>query len=183
MKKMLMTCVATVLLGLGFGGFSFYKQQEVHAETTDAGNKKHGKEVSRKDTTLQTKTNESTYFDTHTSVTHATSKKGQAAGDKHEMTGNKTLTMEATAYTASCEGCSGITRTGINLLANPDKKVIAVDPDVIPLGSKVHVEGYGTAIAGDIGSDIQGNRIDIFIPKRQDALEFGRKPVKVEIIS
>ncbi|ASF37860.1 hypothetical protein CEH05_01485 [Halobacillus halophilus] len=93
----------------------------------------------------------------------------------------KTMTMEATAYTAFCEGCSGTTYTGIDLRANPDRKVIAVDPDVIPLGSEVYVEGYGKAVAGDIGGAIQNDRIDVFIPNQDDALEFGRKDVEVTV--
>src|SRR5699024_6454512 len=66
----------------------------------------------------------------------------------------ETISAEATAYTASCDGCSGTTATGVDLNENSDEKVIAVDPDVIPLGSKVHVEGYGTATAADTGGDI-----------------------------
>ena len=91
------------------------------------------------------------------------------------------LTMTATAYTATCEGCSGITSTGINLLENPDMKVISVDPSVIPLGSKVYVEGYGEAIAGDTGGAIVGNKIDIFIPKLEDAINWGVKEVNVKV--
>ncbi|MFC7687347.1 LysM peptidoglycan-binding domain-containing protein [Ureibacillus sp. GCM10028918] len=97
-------------------------------------------------------------------------------------TESKELIMEATAYTASCEGCSGITSTGINLTENPDAKVISVDPSVIPLGSKVYVEGYGEAIAGDTGGGIKGNKIDVFIPSKQDAMNFGRKQLKVTIL-
>ena len=63
----------------------------------------------------------------------------------------KTLTMRATAYTAYCEGCSGITANGTDIRSNPNLKVIAVDPRVIPLGTKVWVEGYGEAIAADTG--------------------------------
>ncbi|MDQ0268451.1 LysM peptidoglycan-binding domain-containing protein [Cytobacillus purgationiresistens] len=96
--------------------------------------------------------------------------------------GTQELTMEATAYTASCEGCSGITATGINLLENPDMKVISVDPSVIPLGSKVYVEGYGEAIAGDTGGAIKGNKIDIFIPNKEDAINYGRQTVKVTVL-
>ncbi|WP_282173714.1 LysM peptidoglycan-binding and 3D domain-containing protein [Cytobacillus firmus] len=95
----------------------------------------------------------------------------------------KVLTVTATAYTASCEGCIGITKTGVNLIDNPDEKVIAVDPDVIPLGSKVFVEGYGYATAEDIGGGINGHEIDVFIPGEQDALQWGRKDVKVTIIN
>ena len=94
-----------------------------------------------------------------------------------------TLTMTATAYTAECDGCSGITRTGINLKDNRNKKVIAVDPNVIPLGSKVYVEGYGEAIAGDIGSAIKGNRIDLHVPTKSEAFEFGVREVEVTVLS
>lgn len=92
------------------------------------------------------------------------------------------ITVEATAYTANCTGCSGITKTGVNLKENPDAKVIAVDPSVIPLGTKVYVEGYGYATAEDIGGAIKGNRIDVFIPTQSGALEWGRKQVKVTIL-
>ncbi|KGP89923.1 hypothetical protein N780_09810 [Pontibacillus chungwhensis BH030062] len=93
----------------------------------------------------------------------------------------KTLYMQATAYTAYCTGCSGVTSTGINLRANPNQKVIAVDPNVIPLGSKVWVEGYGYAIAGDQGSAIKGNRIDLFMSDKGAALNYGRRGVQVKV--
>jgi 3D (Asp-Asp-Asp) domain-containing protein/LysM repeat protein len=96
---------------------------------------------------------------------------------------SKEITVQATAYTASCNGCSGTTATGINIKDNPNEKVIAVDPSVIPLGSKVYVEGYGEAIAADTGGAIKGNRIDVFIPSEQAALDFGVKQVKVTIIN
>lgn len=94
----------------------------------------------------------------------------------------KEFIMQSTAYTASCKGCSGITKTGINLKKNPNVKVIAVDPKVIPLGTKVFVEGYGEAIAGDIGGAIKGNKIDVFISNYGQALQWGRKTVKVQIL-
>lgn len=94
----------------------------------------------------------------------------------------KEMYMEATAYTAYCTGCSGTTRTGINLRKNPHLKVIAVDPKVIPLGTKVWVEGYGYAIAGDTGGAIKGNRIDLFIPDLDKVYKFGRQKVKVKIL-
>src|SRR5699024_3556927 len=53
----------------------------------------------------------------------------------------QSMTMEATAYTAKCDGCTGVTATGIDLNADSNKKVIAVDSSVIPLGSRVHVDG------------------------------------------
>ncbi|MGF2615950.1 LysM peptidoglycan-binding domain-containing protein [Rossellomorea vietnamensis] len=92
------------------------------------------------------------------------------------------ITVSATAYTADCIGCSGVTKTGVDLNANPDAKVIAVDPNVIPLGTEVYVEGYGYATAQDIGGAIKGNKIDVFIPERQDALDWGVRSVKVTIL-
>ncbi|KQL41693.1 hypothetical protein AN960_03755 [Bacillus sp. FJAT-25509] len=107
----------------------------------------------------------------------------ESASKTNDSAGLKVITMEASAYTASCKGCTGITATGINLKENPNTKVISVDPSVIPLGSKVNVEGYGVAIAGDTGGAIKGNRIDVFIPNKQDAIKFGRKQVKVTILN
>lgn len=94
---------------------------------------------------------------------------------------NKSFTVTSTAYTADCNGCSGVTSTGIDLKANPNAKVIAVDPSVIPLGSIVHVEGYGHAIAGDTGSAIRGNKIDVFVPTQKQATSWGVRTVKVTI--
>jgi 3D (Asp-Asp-Asp) domain-containing protein/LysM repeat protein len=95
----------------------------------------------------------------------------------------KEITVKATAYTADCEGCSGITKTGVNLKANPDEKVIAVDPSVIPLGSKVYIEGYGEATAADTGGAIKGNRIDVYMQNESDALQFGAKELTVKILN
>lgn len=97
--------------------------------------------------------------------------------------GGKVLTMEATGYGRDCTGCSGITATGIDVRKNPNLKVISVDPNVIPLGSKVWVEGYGVAIAGDTGGAIKGNRIDVLLPSEAYAAEhWGRRTVKVKIL-
>ena len=92
------------------------------------------------------------------------------------------ITVKATAYTADCEGGTGVTYTGIDLKANPNQKVIAVDPSVIPLGTKVYVEGYGHAVAGDIGGAIKGNKIDVFIPSQSEAEDWGIKTVDVKIL-
>ncbi|MGE9853304.1 cell wall-binding protein EntB [Bacillus sp. AF62] len=97
------------------------------------------------------------------------------------------LTVVATAYTAdpSENGTYGgrvLTAMGHNLTANPNIRIIAVDPKVIPLGSKVWVEGYGEAIAGDTGSAIKGNRIDVLMGSKSKAMNWGRKTVKVKIL-
>ncbi|MBD7945858.1 LysM peptidoglycan-binding domain-containing protein [Psychrobacillus sp. Sa2BUA9] len=94
----------------------------------------------------------------------------------------KEFTVSASAFTAKCNGCTGITSSGINLKKNPDVKVIAVDPDVIPIGTKVHVEGYGYAVAGDTGSAIKGNKIDVFFSTTSEAYKWGRKNVTIKIL-
>lgn len=97
--------------------------------------------------------------------------------------GGKVLTMEATAYGPDCAGCSGISATGINL-KNGSPKVIAVDPSVIPLGSRVWVEGYGEAIAGDTGGAIKGNKIDVLVKSEAYASSnWGRRTVQVKILN
>jgi uncharacterized protein YabE (DUF348 family) len=91
--------------------------------------------------------------------------------------------VSSTAYTANCSGCSGITATGFNLKANPNARVIAVDPSVIPLGSKVWVEGYGYATALDTGGAIRGNKIDVFFSSKSEAYSWGRRTVRIKIIN
>lgn len=107
------------------------------------------------------------------------------AAPKSSMQGNssvKELLVTATAYTAYCKGCSGTTAYGIDLRSNPNQKVIAVDPKLIPLGTRVWVEGYGEAIAGDIGGAIKGHKIDVFIPAYESAMEWGVKKVKMRVL-
>ncbi|WP_078433047.1 ubiquitin-like domain-containing protein [Metabacillus halosaccharovorans] len=95
---------------------------------------------------------------------------------------SKEFYVNSTAYTANCNGCSGTTATGVNLKANPNAKVIAVDPSVIPLGTKVYVEGYGYAVAADTGSAIKGNKIDVFLSSKSAAYRWGSKRVKIKIL-
>lgn len=97
--------------------------------------------------------------------------------------GGKTFRMEATAYGPDCKGCSGVTAYGINVATSPSPKVIAVDPRVIPLGTRVWVEGYGEAIAGDTGGAIKGNRIDVLVQSEAWAAKnWGRKMVTVKVL-
>lgn len=78
-----------------------------------------------------------------------------------------------TAY-CSCERCcgktDGITATGTHAI---EGVTIAVDPDDIPYGSYVDIEGLGTYIAEDCGGAIKGNRIDIYFDSHEAALKFG----------
>lgn len=91
---------------------------------------------------------------------------------------SQVLNVVATAYSGD-----GITASGAPTKRNPNGySTIAVDPRVIPLGSKVYVEGYGYAIAEDIGGAIKGNRIDIFVTSEAEAQSWGRRSVNVYIL-
>ena len=100
-----------------------------------------------------------------------------------EQETGKEFYVTSTAYTAYCNGCSGTTATGVNLRANPNAKVIAVDPRVIPLGTKVYVEGYGYAVAADTGGAIKGNKIDVFFPSKQMHTAGDVRTVKIKILN
>lgn len=77
----------------------------------------------------------------------------------------KKLHVWATHYDSHCPGCDEWTATGLR----QGKGVIAVDPRVIKLGSKVYVPGYGLAIAGDTGGAIKGNTVDLGFPDARTA--------------
>lgn len=84
------------------------------------------------------------------------------------------LTMTATGYTHTGN------RTYTDIW--PSVGTVAVDPRVIPLRTRLYIDGYGYATAMDIGSAIKGNRIDLFFETRQEALKWGRRSVKVFIL-
>ena len=102
-----------------------------------------------------------------------------------EFAGN----FEATAYTAFCNtGCTGVTATGYdvsNTIYKEGKRIIAADPSVIALGTNVVIKTSDgnsfEAVVEDTGGDIRGNRIDILVDSVDEAIEFGRQSVEVEI--
>lgn len=91
----------------------------------------------------------------------------------------RTLQMEATAY---CDGL--LTATGLRPVRNPSGlSTVAVDPSVIPLGSKVYILGYGLAIAADTGSAIKNLKIDLYMNSNAECYAFGRRSVTVQILA
>lgn len=104
----------------------------------------------------------------------------------------KMIDMSATAYTASFRDTNkhpdhpqfGITYTGVRV----KKGIVAVDPKVIPLGTRLYVEGlegtpdYGYAVAADIGSAIKGKKIDLYMDGQDVVDRFGRKKVRVYVL-
>ena len=91
----------------------------------------------------------------------------------------KTIYVDATAYSPDDPTLVGNkTASGTSVR----RGIIAVDPAVIPLGTKVYIPGYGEAIAEDTGGDIKGNRIDIAFDTYDEAINFGRQSLQIYII-
>ena len=92
---------------------------------------------------------------------------------------SRSMQMVATAYTRYDEGCGNYTYCG-NYLR---KGLVAVDPNVIPLGTRLFISGYGYAIADDIGSAIKGSKIDLAFESLAAAFQFGVQRVTVYILN
>lgn len=91
----------------------------------------------------------------------------------------KKMIVEATAYSGDT-----ITATGTVPKRNPNGlSTIAVDPRVIPLGTKVYIENYGYAVAEDTGGAIKNNIIDIFLNSSSECYKWGRRKVNLYIIA
>ena len=88
------------------------------------------------------------------------------------------MSMEATAYLPSDGNGAGITATGVRATYG----VVAVDPRVIPLGSKVYIPGYGVALAADTGGAIRGYKIDLCMESYSECMQFGRRNVTVYVL-
>jgi len=108
--------------------------------------------------------------------------KPSMATSRSSFTRSRVITMSATGYDTSPQtlpGSSGRTATGIPARFG----VVAVDPRVIRLGTYVYVEGYGFAVAADTGGAIKGNKIDLCFNSRRESLAWGRRPVRVHVLS
>ncbi len=101
---------------------------------------------------------------------------------KPPLRAKKVLTMDATAYSPeeATAGWGNPHNTAIGLRAGYG--VVAVDPKVIPLKTRLYIEGYGYAVAGDVGGAIKGMRIDLGFDTQAEALKFGRRDVKVWVL-
>ena len=107
----------------------------------------------------------------------------------HGYSYSKKLTVTATAYDTSPEENGGYSKTAMGL--TPGFGIVAVDPKVIPLGTKLYIESpdggkswtYGYCIAGDTGGAIKGNRVDLCYNTRRECIKFGRRSATVYILN
>ncbi|AQY50034.1 peptidase M23B [Listeria weihenstephanensis] len=134
----------------------------------------------KKEVKSETTTQEQTPQKETTSTPAPSKQTQQSSSESSSKSVSKEITVTATAYSKAEPGMGTVTASGINLNDNP--RVIAVDPSVIPLGSRVYVQGYGEAIAADTGGAIKGNKIDVHLDTVQDCYNWGVKTVKVQIL-
>lgn len=100
---------------------------------------------------------------------------GQLAG--WSLEGGKLMTVNSTAYTPDAGRSNPSFRTATGRPAR--QGMVAVDPRVIPMNSLLYVEGYGWAVAADTGGAIRGQKIDVCLESRSDALQWGRRKVRI----
>lgn len=98
---------------------------------------------------------------------------GGGGGSAGERPQGRQLTVKATAY-----ALPGTTATGVHVRYG----IVAVDPRVIPLGTRLWIPGYGEGLAADTGGAIKGNRIDVWLPSETQALDWGIKTITITIL-
>lgn len=107
---------------------------------------------------------------------------GQISRGGETIRFRKAISVAATGY-CSCPKCTGKYSDGYTYVGLEAKKgVIAVDPRVIPLWTRVYIDGYGYAVAGDVGSAIKGNEVDLCWDSHSEALSWGRRKTTVYIL-
>ncbi len=159
---------------------------------------KNGVEIERKAVNTVVKQNAVTKIvdigtKTKSSAAKTSSASSGGGSSQKGFSYSKVLTCSASAYDLSYESCGkhpgdpnyGITASGMRAQYG----VVAVDPRVIPLGTRLYIEAvdgswtYGYCVAGDTGGGIKGNKVDLFYNSRSEALAFGRRQAKVYILN
>jgi 3D (Asp-Asp-Asp) domain-containing protein len=102
-------------------------------------------------------------------------------GARGYFAGRRVVTMVATGYDPSPASNGGTTRTSTGIKVGHG--LVAVDPRFIPMGTKLFIEGYGHAVAADVGGAIKGNRIDLGHDTARGARNVGRRTVRVHILN
>lgn len=90
-------------------------------------------------------------------------------------------TFSVTAYTHYRASSDGVNETATGTLPTVGRTV-AVDPRVIPLGSRIYIAGIGERIAEDTGGKIKGKKLDLFLPSVQACLRFGIRRYEVHLL-
>lgn len=149
--------------------------QRQYIQATFMDGREVAREILRKEVVREPQPKIIAYGPEHT-VSRGQARPAGAVLSNHMPTiaGGKVMQVVSTAYTHTGHR----TATGIY----PYKGIAAVDPQVIPLGTKFYVENYGLAIAADTGGSIKGNRIDVFFDTYSEAINWGRRTVNIYIV-
>ncbi|MGL4453076.1 MAG: 3D domain-containing protein [Sarcina sp.] len=124
-------------------------------------------------------TSSSTNSSANSSNSSSTSSNSNSSNSTSTSGYKEVLHVEATAYSGGT-----ITAMGLKAVRDPNGiSTIAVDPSVIPLGSKVYIPGYGYAIASDTGGAIKGNIIDLFMNSAQACTNWGRRNITIYVVA
>lgn len=118
-------------------------------------------------------------------VTRTVEKLDALAADAQITQNFKNLGSFRLSFYCSCEKCCGAYATGLTKSGTTvtEGRTIAVDPKVIPLGSRVYIDGYGVFIAEDVGSAIKENKIDIAVGNHEQALKLGIDEATVYLVA
>ena len=154
--------------------------REQQAKAMEEAQKKAAEEEAQKQK-QQEQTSQRQQVQQTSTKTIDNSESAAAAASAGNVSGSKTLTMSATAYSTEANGMGTYSATGINLKQHPS--CVAVDPSVIPLGSIIWVSGYGVSVAGDTGTAIKGNVIDLHFATVAQSMAWGRRTVTVKILN
>lgn len=101
----------------------------------------------------------------------------QAPQGASDPSGRRALRVVSTAY---APGAGAGTRTATGQRAR--RGIVAVDPRVIPLGTRLYIPGYGYGVAADTGGAIRGSRIDVCFDTAAEAIRWGRRTVTIYIL-
>ncbi|ADL50104.1 3D domain-containing protein [Clostridium cellulovorans] len=108
---------------------------------------------------------------------------GVTSRGTNDVSYSRKYTMISTAYTAGNPGVGSRTASGLPVSRNPGGySTVAVDPSVIPLGTKLYISGYGYAIAADTGSAIKSKKIDVYFNTLKECYSWGVRYVEVYVL-
>ncbi|WP_080147200.1 3D domain-containing protein [Marinilactibacillus piezotolerans] len=151
------------------------ERAEEEVVTTSSSSNDSTVEAAEVEEAVQTETR------TETAPAEKTAASEPASEKSSSSESGRTIQVSATGYSTQQPNLSTHTRTGIDLRVNP--RVIAVDPSIIPLNSLVEIPGKGVYIAGDTGSAIKGNKIDIHFSTVGEALSWGRRTITIRVLN
>ena len=106
----------------------------------------------------------------------------KAAVDNKKSGAGASATSPAVTYTATAYSLRGRTATG----GSVRRGIIAADRRVLPLGTRVRLEAgsySGEYLVADTGGAVRGRKIDIWVPQTSEAMRFGRRPVRLTVLT